>query len=166
MADVLTPAQRRLNMSRIADRDTKPEMLVRMMLHRAGYRFRLHRKDLPGKPDLTLAKYRAVIFVHGCFWHQHGCHLTKMPGTSRDFWEKKLSANIIRDQKAISELQRKGWRTLTIWECALRGKERIPSDQALRLLEQFLRGTATDVAIEGLSESHHGLSTGSKRISN
>src|SRR5262245_20506194 len=93
MADVLTPEQRRLNMSRIRGADTKPERLVRSALHARGFRFRLHRRDLPGKPDLALPRYRAVILVHGCFWHGHKCSLFQLPETRREFWEAKIRGN-------------------------------------------------------------------------
>lgn len=108
-------------MSRIGPKDTKPELVVRRALHACGYRFRLHRKELPGKPDLVLSKYRSAIFVHGCFWHAHeGCRFFRLPNTRREFWEEKLLANRKRDQAAVQSLMDSGWRVLVIWECATR----------------------------------------------
>jgi DNA mismatch endonuclease (patch repair protein) len=118
---VLTPAQRQLNMSRIRGKDTKPELLVRRGLHALGFRFRLHRKDLPGRPDLVFPARRAVIFVHGCFWHGHNCPMCKMPATRPEFWRTKIEGNRARDQKAGAALTASGWRALIVWECALRG---------------------------------------------
>ena len=124
MADVLTPAQRRLNMSRIRGRDTKPEMLVRRGLHARGFRFRLHRRDLPGCPDLVFPGYRAVVFVHGCFWHGHSCAMFKLPVTRADFWATKIEGNRRRDARVLQDLSAAGWRTLVLWECDLRGPGR------------------------------------------
>lgn len=125
MADVLTPEQRRLNMSRVRGKDTKPEMVVRRGLHALGLRFRLHDRTLPGQPDLVFRKHHTVVFVHGCFWHAHGCALSKLPTTRRDFWRTKLDANVERDHRALDALQTAGWRVLVIWECALRGPLRL-----------------------------------------
>jgi len=128
MADVHTPEQRSRNMAAIRGGDTKPEMRVRALLHALGYRFRLHRKDLPGKPDIVLPKYRTVIFVHGCFWHAHkGCKYARVPATRPDFWIAKLQANVERDQLAIEKLAAMGWRVLSVWECAIRNHETVIS---------------------------------------
>lgn len=113
---------RRRNMAAIKSRDTKPELQVRSALHRAGFRFRLHRSDLPGKPDIVLPKYHTVIFVHGCFWHHHGCANSKIPKTRRSFWEQKLLANRARDKRQRRALQRLGWKVLTIWECQVQSE--------------------------------------------
>ena len=116
--DVFDKEKRSRVMSKIKDKNTKPEVLVRSVLHRMGYRFRLHGKDLPGKPDIILPKYKKVIFVHGCFWHGHeGCDKSKRPSANREFWDKKLDKNINRDQKNIAELNKYGWETLIIWTC-------------------------------------------------
>lgn len=121
MTDRLTPEHRSWNMSRIRSRDTSPERIVRSLLHRMGYRFRLHRKDLPGSPDIVLPKYRTVIFVHGCFWHRHkGCSQCYMPKTRVDFWEHKFDATVKRDRKVVCALRRAGWRVVILWECQLR----------------------------------------------
>lgn len=136
MTDVLTPDQRRKNMSRIRGRDTKPELQVRHGLHARGLRYRLHDPRLPGRPDLVLTRYRAVVFIHGCFWHAHGCSLSKMPMTRKDFWQRKLAANAERDGKTLETLRATGWRVLVIWECALRGPGR---PQASALLDRATR---------------------------
>jgi DNA mismatch endonuclease (patch repair protein) len=108
-------------MSRIGPKDTKPELVVRRGLHAAGIRFRLHRGDLPGRPDLVLPKYRAVIFVHGCFWHRHdGCANFRLPKTNTEFWHHKIDRNVERDREAIVELKKQGWRVLIVWECETR----------------------------------------------
>ena len=105
-------------MSRIRGKDTAPELIVRSLLHRLGYRFRLHRRDLPGHPDIVLPKYRAVIFVHGCYWHRHkGCRFAYTPKTRTDFWQRKFDENIERDRKAVKTLRQAGWRVLIVWEC-------------------------------------------------
>lgn len=108
-------------MSRVRAKDTKPERLVRSLLHSMGYRFRLHRKDLPGSPDIILPKYRAAIFIHGCFWHQHpGCRKATIPKKNAEYWEPKLRRNAERDVQAERILQELGWRVLTLWECEIR----------------------------------------------
>lgn len=143
MADVLSPEQRRLNMSRIRGRDTKPEMLVRRGLHSRGLRYKLHDRTLPGRPDLVFPKYRTVLFVHGCFWHAHGCALSKLPTTRRAFWLKKLEGNAARDSKAVTELLSGNWRVLVIWECALRGNSRSPLEEVLERADHFIRTEQT-----------------------
>jgi len=110
-------------MSRIHSKNTKPEKIVRSMLFSMGFRFRINRKDLPGKPDVVLPKYKTVIFVHGCFWHRHNCKDTTMPKSNTDFWEKKFSANVERDQRVKSELAALGWKVITVWECELKDLE-------------------------------------------
>jgi DNA mismatch endonuclease (patch repair protein) len=105
-------------MSRIRGRDTGPERQVRAALHRAGYRFRLHRKSLPGRPDIVLPKYRTVVFVHGCFWHRHSrCRFAYTPKSRVPFWNAKFAANVERDRRNVRELKRLGWRVVTVWEC-------------------------------------------------
>lgn len=124
--DKLTPEHRSWNMSRICSANTKPELAVRSLLHRMGYRFRLHRKDLPGKPDIILPKYKTVIFVHGCFWHRHkNCKYAYKPKSRVKFWEEKLSGNADRDKKKQSELKLLGWNVVVIWECELSKQELI-----------------------------------------
>lgn len=121
VTDIVSPAKRSQMMSGIRGSDTGPEIRVRRLLHRRGYRFRLHRKDLPGSPDLVLPRRRAVVFVHGCFWHFHaGCRLAKIPGTREQFWRTKLLGNRARDAAAEEALRVAGWRVLIVWECWLR----------------------------------------------
>jgi len=118
MTDVHTKEQRSFNMSRIRDKNTKPEIKVRSLVHQMGYRFRLHRKDLPGKPDLVLKRHKKIIFVHGCFWHMHNCRYGKViPKTRRKFWQTKRQSNVLRDRKNIRELKKVGWKVLVVWEC-------------------------------------------------
>ncbi|MDC6094709.1 DNA mismatch endonuclease Vsr [Lautropia mirabilis] len=121
MVDVVDSATRSRMMSGIRGRNTKPEILIRSLLHRQGFRFRLHVRDMPGKPDIVLPRYRAVVFVHGCFWHGHNCPLFKLPGTRPDFWSEKIGRNQNNDNRAKAALLADGWRVGVIWECALRG---------------------------------------------
>ena len=139
MVDVLTPHQRRYNMSRIRGKDTTSELLIRRQLHALGWRFRLHRRDLPGCPDLVFPGRQAVIFVHGCFWHGHGCPLCKMPTTRPEFWRAKICENRRRDETAAHRLQTIGWRVLVVWECALRGRARLPQETVVTGCDDFLR---------------------------
>jgi DNA mismatch endonuclease (patch repair protein) len=116
--DRLTPKQRSENMSRIRAKDTRPERVVRSALHRLGYRFRVHRKDLPGTPDIVLPKHRLVIFVHGCFWHRHPrCRMAYMPKTRVEFWRAKFEKNIRHDKDVLRDLKREGWTIMVVWEC-------------------------------------------------
>lgn len=144
MTDVLTAAQRQLNMSRIRGRDTKPEMLVRQGLHARGLRYRLHDRTLPGRPDLVFTRYGAVVFVHGCFWHAHGCALSRLPATRQDFWKQKLEGNAARDHRVADALRAAGWRVLVIWECALRGPSRLRGDVVLDRAQRFINGRVRD----------------------
>ena len=122
--DSLTPEKRSWNMSRIRSKNTKPEMVVRSLLHHMGYRFRIHRRDLPGTPDIVLPKYNAVIFVHGCFWHRHpGCPYAYTPKSRVEFWEKKFSDAVRRDKQALHELKELGWKVLVVWECETKNLE-------------------------------------------
>lgn len=121
MADRLDKERRSWNMSRIRSKNTKPEMAVRRALHAAGFRFRLHVKDLPGKPDIVLPKWKTVVFVHGCFWHRHlSCRKWSVPASNKEYWEKKFAMNIERDQKAITELIELGWSPIVLWECEVK----------------------------------------------
>lgn len=119
-------------MSKIKSKDTKPEMLVRRFLFSHGFRFRLHRKDLPGNPDIVLPKYKTVIFINGCFWHGHkDCKFATIPETNRDFWLTKISGNIIRDNESVERLKQSGWKVIVIWQCELKPKVK---DQTLEQL--------------------------------
>jgi DNA mismatch endonuclease (patch repair protein) len=115
--DVHSQEQRSFNMSKIRGKDTRPELIVRRWLWAHGFRYQLHKKDLPGKPDIVLQKYQAVIFVHGCFWHRHGCKFTTAPATRKEFWQEKFKKNIERDKYNIKRLIELGWKTEVIWEC-------------------------------------------------
>jgi DNA mismatch endonuclease (patch repair protein) len=120
MADIVSPEQRSWNMSRITGKDTKPELRLRSILHRAGYRFRLYVSSLPGRPDIVLPKYHTAIFVNGCFWHRHpGCSKSYTPSSRTEFWTAKFEATIARDAKKSIELRKQGWNVLTVWECEL-----------------------------------------------
>ena len=143
------PMSRSEMMSRIGPRDTAPEMAIRRTLHRAGYRFQLHRKDLPGRPDLTLPKHRAVIFIHGCFWHGHeGCRNFRIPKTNSAFWKEKIARNIERDRRALVSLKLLDWRVLVVWECATGAKrvEKTASEIASWLQEQEVAGEIPKLA--------------------
>jgi DNA mismatch endonuclease (patch repair protein) len=132
--DSLSREKRSWNMSRIRSKDTKPEMIVRSILHRMGYRFRLHDKKLPGAPDIVLAKYRTVIFVHGCFWHRHPkCKYAYIPKSRLGFWMEKFNKNIIRDKMRIQELKELGWQIIVIWECETRDQVKLYSRLILEL---------------------------------
>ena len=127
--------QRSRNMSAIKSKNTKPEITVRKLLHSMGYRFRLHKKDLPGSPDIVLPKYKTVIFVHGCFWHRHqNCKYASNPKTRREFWEKKFKENIERDKKTQEKLKNLGWKTNIVWECEVKNREIL-----ILKLEEILR---------------------------
>lgn len=124
MADTLTPEARSRNMARIRSRDTGPELLVRRAAHALGLRFRLHRRDLPGTPDLVFSSRRAAVFVHGCFWHRHpGCRMTYMPKSRVEFWRAKFETNVARDARKLGELAAVGWTPVVIWECETRDQD-------------------------------------------
>ena len=136
MADVLTPEQRSFNMSRIKSRDTKPEKIVRSIIHGLGYRYRLHKPDLPGKPDIVLVRHRKVIDVHGCFFHMHECRYgSVVPATNAAFWKTKRLSNVQRDRRNIAALRREGWRVMIVWECETRD-----TIDLTKRLQNFLRG--------------------------
>jgi DNA mismatch endonuclease (patch repair protein) len=121
MSDVHSAATRSYNMSQIKGKNTKPELLVRQYLHSRGLRYRLHTKELPGKPDLVLPKYKTVVFVHGCFWHKHeGCRYFVVPKTRTEFWLNKIGRNVTNDERQQAELAAAGWNVLTVWECELK----------------------------------------------
>jgi DNA mismatch endonuclease (patch repair protein) len=137
-------------MAAIRSANTEPELIVRRLLHRAGYRYRVHRKDLPGTPDLTLPKWNALIEVHGCFFHAHDCHLVKRrPADNAAFWEKKLTANVSRDRRNAEAAATLGWRRLVIWQCAITGRTRLDLDDLLSHIAEWLRGTDRSGEIRG-----------------
>lgn len=134
MADVFDPEKRSWIMSRVKNRNTKPEIAVRSMIHRMGYRFRLHSPKLPGHPDIVLPRHRKAVFVHGCFWHGHqGCARGKRPATNRRFWNQKISATRERDRQALADLKSLDWEPLVVWECEIRDAEALAEK-----LERFL----------------------------
>lgn len=148
MVDVVDSATRSRMMSGIRGRNTKPEILIRSLLHRQGFRFRLHVSDMPGKPDIVLPRYHAVLFVHGCFWHGHNCPLFKLPGTRPDFWREKIERNRNKDSRAKEALLADGWRVGIIWECALRGAGKNIEGVAQSLAE-WLRSDTPLIEVRG-----------------
>lgn len=136
-------------MSAIRGRNTRPELLIRKALHGAGLRYRLHVKDLPGKPDLVFPRYRAIVFVHGCFWHRHDCHLFRWPATRREFWQEKLERNVRNDERAVRALLESGWRVATVWECALKGPTRPDFASAMQRLIGWIQGNAMTITLRG-----------------
>jgi DNA mismatch endonuclease (patch repair protein) len=138
MVDVVEKAVRSRMMAGIRGADTEPELAIRKGLHARGFRFRLHDRSLPGNPDLVLQKYKAVIFVHGCFWHMHQCHLFKWPSTRPDFWRSKISGNRERDLRAVDALHQRGWRILIVWECAMKGRERFAPGVLIDKIAEWL----------------------------
>ena len=126
-------------MAKIKGRNTKPEVVLRKALFSLGLRYRLHQRHLPGTPDLVFPKYQAVVFIHGCFWHGHGCNLFVVPKTNRAFWMEKIGGNRARDEHAAGALRTLGWRVLTVWECALRGRDRVPLERLAANIARWLR---------------------------
>jgi DNA mismatch endonuclease (patch repair protein) len=126
MVDQISKERRSWNMSRIQGKDTAPEKAVRSLLHRMGYRFRLHRKDLPGRPDIVLSAHQTAVFVHGCFWHRHeGCQYAYKPKSRQEFWQKKFAENVARDIRNLQALKDSGWNVLIVWECELKDKDKV-----------------------------------------
>ena len=143
----LPTVERSRLMSRIGGKDTKPEMIVRRLLHSRGYRYSLHPRDLPGRPDIVFRRRRKAIFVHGCFWHRHpGCRRTTTPRTRTEFWQAKFDANVERDAKAVRDLHARGWSVETVWECETSG-----GDELLRRLEHFLGPPGRDEGLPRLA---------------
>jgi DNA mismatch endonuclease, patch repair protein len=131
LTDVFSKAERSRIMAKVTGKNTKPEILVRKMIHAMGYRFRIHRKDLPGRPDVVMPRLHKVILVHGCFWHGHkGCRRASRPTSNVDFWNRKIDANIKRDRRDKGRLSREGWKSLTLWECQTRNP--VPLEKRLR----------------------------------
>lgn len=137
MADTISAERRSWNMSRIGGRNTKPELLLRSKLHREGFRFRLHARELPGRPDIVLPRYRTAIFVHGCFWHRHsGCRNATMPSTRREFWADKFEGNVERDNRNQEALRQAGWTVEVVWECELKAN----LESVINRLSKAIRG--------------------------
>lgn len=163
MTDIVSPQKRSSMMSGIKGKDTSPEKQVRKSIFSRGFRYRLHAKDLPGKPDLVFPKYNTVVFVNGCFWHGHSdCHLFRYPKSKQEFWKNKIGGNIARDRKNIDLLLNEGWRIVIIWECTLKGKYRIGTDNVSDLLERILRRKCSPreiIEIEGIRPDNFSSTT-------
>jgi DNA mismatch endonuclease, patch repair protein len=158
MTDSVSPEIRSRMMSGIRGKNTKPEMIVRKGLFRRGFRYRLHIKHLHGKPDLVLARYNSIIFVHGCFWHHHDCRLFKWPKSNAEFWREKITANSQRDKRYTAALKEDGWRVLIVWECALKGKNDLDINKVLDYISDWL---LTDNNTGEISEGRfNGIETG------
>lgn len=149
MADVHDEATRSRNMAAIGAGNTKPELIVRTALHALGLRYRLHCKGLPGTPDIVFPRYRAVVFINGCFWHRHECQLFKWPAKNETFWRGKLAANVTRDIAVRNELRTRGWRIADVWECALRGKARLNGQEAMFSLATWIRSGGDSIVLRG-----------------
>lgn len=152
MADVVPAAVRSRMMAGIRSKNTKPEMVLRQGLHRLGFRFRLHDRRLPGSPDMTFPRYEAVLFAHGCFWHGHDCHLYRLPSTRREFWEAKIARNRQNDQRSEVALRDLGWRVGVVWECALKGRTRLPIESVLGSSSSWLRSNEAGFEVRGAQE--------------
>lgn len=149
MTDIVDRKTRSRMMAGIRGKDTGPEVAIRRCLFARGFRYRLHVRSLPGRPDMVLAKFRVAIFVHGCFWHGHGCRLFRMPASNRQFWAGKIRTNRTRDRKALRTLARDGWRTLVIWECAVRGNGADAMERVCARAARWIRGRSPAVEIRG-----------------
>lgn len=150
MADVVSPQARSRMMSGIRGRDTKPELALRKALFARGFRYRLNDRRLPGKPDLVLPKYGAAIFVHGCFWHRHDCHLFKWPKTTTGFWREKISGNRERDERTRALLKAAGWRIMIVWECAIKGKTKLDFEHLVDAVASWITGGENGCEIAGV----------------
>lgn len=149
LPDVHDRSTRSRNMAAIKGKNTKPELLIRRALHQEGFRFRLHRKNLAGRPDLVLSKHNAVIFINGCFWHGHECPMFHWPSTRPEFWREKISKTRVRDQENLSILQDMGLRTAIVWECALTGRLRLNLQDTVSMLSQWLCSDSNTLEIRG-----------------
>ncbi|MFA7439444.1 MAG: very short patch repair endonuclease [Sphingomonadaceae bacterium] len=149
MVDSVSAEVRSRMMAGIKASNTRPEMLLRRGLHAQGFRFRLHDRNLPGKPDIVLPRYRAVIFAHGCFWHGHDCHLFRWPSTRPEFWQAKITRNQAVDKRTGEALAAAGWRQAIVWECALKGRTRLPLPEVLSTLSEWLRSQTPLIEIRG-----------------
>ncbi|MDB5704405.1 MAG: glycosylase [Sphingomonas bacterium] len=149
MADIVTADVRSRMMAGIRGTNTKPEMLLRKGLHARGVRFRLHDRSLPGKPDIVLPRFRAVILAHGCFWHGHDCHLFKWPSTRPEFWQAKIGRNREVDAIAEAALEEMGWRQAVVWECALKGRTKLPLEEVISTCADWLGSDDRKLEITG-----------------
>ena len=151
MADVVSSEKRSQMMAGIKGKNTKPEIAIRTALHRKGFRYRLHAKELPGKPDLVLQKYNALIFIHGCFWHRHDCHLFKWPSSREEFWKAKIDRNQQVDQESLEKLKKAGWRIAYIWECAIKGKTKRIFMDVIEDCQKWLLSDEKTLEIRGMT---------------
>jgi DNA mismatch endonuclease (patch repair protein) len=159
MTDRLTPAERSALMSRVRGKDTRPELAVRRLLHGLGFRFRLHRRDLPGTPDLVLPKYNAVVMVHGCFWHGHrGCKAATVPKTRTDYWLEKIAANRRRDARDSRRLRRLGWKVVVVWQCETKNSEALQ-----RLGRSFSEKLSDSAGAESTSRMRRAVEASTRR---
>lgn len=154
MPDIVTPERRSRMMAGIRGKNTKPELLIRGALFKQGFRFRKHVASMAGAPDIVLPKHRAVVFVNGCFWHRHTCHLFKWPSSNVPFWRQKIDRNVVVNRTAIRALRSAGWRVFVVWECALKGRSRKPLDAVIASICNWL-----------LSERKHGQIAGKRERS-
>lgn len=149
MTDVHDKQTRSRNMAAIKAKNTKPELWLRKHLHANGFRYRLNVKDLPGKPDLVLRKHNAVIFINGCYWHMHDCPQFKLPKSRTEWWHDKLSKNKERDKRNTDALREQGWRVLTVWECAIKGKQKMGTEELIRQVISWLKNKNVRMEIRG-----------------
>lgn len=149
MPDIVDAQTRKRMMAGIGSKDTKPELVIRKGLHALGFRYRLHPRHLPGKPDIYLPRYSAAIFINGCFWHGHDCHLFKLPSTRKEFWLTKLRQNKARDERVVAMLHEANVRTLLIWECALRGRTRLGAEATVQSTAEWIKGGSMTHEIAG-----------------
>jgi DNA mismatch endonuclease, patch repair protein len=149
MADIVDTATRSRMMSGIRGTNTRPEISVRRLLHAAGFRFRLHGRLLPGRPDIVMRRHKAVILVHGCFWHGHDCPLFRMPGSRTEFWSAKIGRNRENDIRAIKALRKLGWRVAVVWECALKGRGRLEPERLGGRIVRWLETGSHSLVVKG-----------------
>ncbi|HEY0622780.1 very short patch repair endonuclease [Sphingomonas sp.] len=151
--DIVDQATRSRMMAGIRGKNTRPELIIRRGLHALGFRFRLHDRKLPGAPDLVLPRWRAVIFVHGCFWHGHDCPLFRWPGTREEFWRTKIGRNRVRDTEVEALLDQAGWRVMKIWECSMKGTGKIGIERVIPLVADWLRSDRQGGEIRGVDHA-------------
>ncbi len=149
MSDIVDKETRSRMMAGIKGKNTKPELVIRKAIFNRGFRYRIHEKKLPGKPDIVLKKYKAVIFIHGCFWHKHNCHLFKWPKSNPNFWKKKISTNKKNDLQNINKLIESGWRITIIWECSLKGKGKPDFEELITKLCDWIESSEERLEITG-----------------
>ena len=153
MTDVVDKATRSRMMSGIKGKDTQPELRIRKELHKLGFRYKLHQKGMPGKPDLVFPKYKAILFINACFWHGHDCHLFKYPATQKEFWREKINKTKETDARNISLLMKDGWRVLNIWECSLKGSEKIGLEEVIYRTTTWLVSKCIFLEIRGITRN-------------